>query len=514
MARSFVRSGHRTNSVRSRGRRAELEPLEPRCLLSGTNDFSILSISPANGTVVPALPNGQIVVTLSHRVAGLSDGQSPIQNSGTFNPYDVFLLARGPDGVFSAPSGVDGGDLPLHVNVVYHINGNGTSEFVITPTGSLSSDVYAVKVDLAAFTDTSGNPLIDGNDGYRTFLLQAPPVNANQPLTVTSVTEFNGQTTIHNNVVARPDTIQIQFNKPLYAGAAGNGNVQLIANPGPNFTVVPSVAAYNPTTDSIYLTPTVFLNSGTVYAIRVAGQDSGSSYVSDDQGYGGPGYPLAHTFYDTFTVTGPVYDPLTPFQVGTIQAEMGTGAAATSTTNQWSLPESYMSVQFDEPLNVQSLGRYSVALIPRSGGLDTNNFDAGDTPLNATVVYNPNTFQLIIVPSQPVGKDVYLLALSNMNASANDPLLNNAGQPAGVGGNAPYYATFQQLPPPTAQPFSGVPATVSPSATASANNATGAAAGSHSTPAAVLATIPDPTTTGSARLHGPVPTGPLGTPLS
>ena len=92
---------------------------------------------------------------------------------------------------------------------------------------------------------------------------------------------------------------------------------------------------------------------------------------------------------------------------------------------------------------MSSLGRYSAMLIPRSGGLDNNNFDAGDAPLNATVTYNPNTRQLIIVPSQPVGNDVYLLALGNMNASANDPLLNNAGEPAAVSGNAPYYATFE-----------------------------------------------------------------------
>ncbi|MDR3634887.1 MAG: Ig-like domain-containing protein, partial [Isosphaeraceae bacterium] len=375
-----------------------------------------------------------------------------------------------PGGVFSAPSGVDQGDLPLHANVVYHINGDGTSEFVITPTEPLASDVYAVSVDLAAFKDTSGDPLIDGNNGYRTFLLQNPAVNPSQPLQVTGVTEFNGYAAINNNAVYQPDTIQVHFNKPLYAGAAGNGNVQLIANPGPNFTVVPSVAAYSPTTDSIYLTPTAALSPGTVYAVRVAGKDTGSSYVSDDQGYGGPGYPLAQTFYDTFTINfSPVLDPNPPFRV----ASNSSGPAilpVPSTTSEWTLPVGYASVQFTESLNVQSLGRYSAMLIPRSGGLDTNSFDAGDAPLNATIAYNPNTRQLIIVPSQPVGNDTYLLALSNMNASANDPLLNNAGQPAGVGGNAPYYATF------------GV--------SASGSAASAAAAGRHASDF-VVATIPD-----------------------
>ena len=78
-----------------------------------------------------------------------------------------------------------------------------------------------LSVDLAAFTDTSGDPLVDGNNGYRTFLLQLPAVNANQPLQVTGVTEFNGSTMIDNNVVDQPDTIQVHFNKPLYAGAGG-----------------------------------------------------------------------------------------------------------------------------------------------------------------------------------------------------------------------------------------------------------------------------------------------------
>ena len=466
------------------GGRPHPERLELRCLLSVTGDFSILSVSPANGSVVPALPNGEVVVTLSQPVAGLADGQSPIQTTGTFNPYDVILLARGPDGVFSAPTGVDGGDLPLHVNVVYHVNGNGTSEFVITPTGPLSTDVFAVHVDLAAFRDASGQPLTDANNGYRTFLLQKPAVNPSAPLQVTGVTALNGQTVINNDVVPMPDTIQIHFNKPLFAGAAGNGNVQLIANPGPNFSIVPSVAAYSPTTDSIYLTPTERLGQGTVYAVRVAGQDSGSTYVSDDQGFGGPGYPLPHTFYDTFSIAESAPpNPIRPFRVSAT-------LPPASTTSTWTQPVGYALIRFTEPLDPQSLGRYSAMLIPRSGGLNTNAFDAGDVPLNATVAYNPAAFQLIIVPSQPVGDDVYLYALSNMRATNGDPLLNNFGQPAGVSGNPAYYATF--------------------GLTAGSASASVAPTG-RSHPAAVLGWIPDLHAAPSFAARRAVPAGPLGT---
>ncbi|MDR3638779.1 MAG: SMP-30/gluconolactonase/LRE family protein [Isosphaeraceae bacterium] len=469
----------------------------------GVTGLQITGTTPADGSVVSSLPNGQVVVTFSEPIAGLTDGQSPIQNSGTFNPYDVFLLARGPDGAFSAPSGADQGDLPLHANVVYHINGDGTSEFVITPTEPLSSDVYAISLQLSAFTDASGNPLTDGRNGYRTFLLQEPAVNASQSLQVTGVTEFNGYATINNNAVYQPDTIQIHFNKPLYAGAAGNGNVQLIANPGANFTVVPSVAAYSPTTDSIYLTPTAPLNPGTVYAIRVAGQDAGSSFVSDDQGFGATGYPLLHTFYDTFTVlNAPAGAGQSPFTVATDSNQNPRLMPIPSASSEWSVPVGYASVQFSEALDPTSLGRFSTMLIPRSGGLDTNNFDPADVPLNATLAFNPNTDQLIIVPSQPVGNDIYLYSLNNMKATNGDPLLNNAGQPAGISGNAPYYATFglNAAGSPAAAVVTGrsaasyvaltVPATPAPAVASQKTTAT---------PAAIVA---------RSRPPQPVPTGP------
>jgi hypothetical protein len=411
-----------------------LESLEPRALLSGAAEFDIVNVNPADGSVVPTLPNGQVVVTLSEPVAGLSDGESPVQDGGTFNPYDVALIPRGPDGVFTA------GDLPVHANVVYHENADGTSELVITPTGPLSSDVFLVQVDLAAFHDASGNTLVDGGEGYRTFLLQLPAVAPSEPLAVTGVTGHravgSGSYPIDGNVVNTPDTIQISFNKPLFAGAAGYGNVQLVANPGPNFSVVPSVAAYSPTGDSVYLTPTAPLSTTTVYAIRVAGQDSGSTYVSDDQGYGGPGYPLARTFYDTFMVDGPFLQTT------------GFGASVHPANGSLSsVPVPFVIVSLGDQLNAQSLDRNSVALIPRSGGVDGESFDAGDAPVNATVAFNPNNFRLVVVPTQPVAADTYVVALGPMSASNGTPLPNNDGQPAAVGGNPPYYATFTVTPP-------------------------------------------------------------------
>ena len=38
--------------------------------------------------------------------AGLAEGDTPIQTKAPFNPYDVFLLARGPDLKFTAPGPV------------------------------------------------------------------------------------------------------------------------------------------------------------------------------------------------------------------------------------------------------------------------------------------------------------------------------------------------------------------------------------------------------------------------
>ena len=420
----------------------------------------ITGTTPANGSFPNSNFGGPFIVTFSHPLAFLSDGQSPIQqptgpNAPPFNPYDVFLLAQGPDLKFTAPvpNVLNGGDLPLHAVVVYHILPDGTSEFVITPSEPLSSDVFAISVTLASFSDLAGNTLTDPEGGtapgYRTFLLQKPPVNS-QPLAVVGVTELNGSIPV-TGAVFQPDTITIRFNKPLFAGAAGNGNVQLIANPGPDFVVVPSVAAYSPTTDSIELTPTAPLFPGTQYAVRVAGKDTPTtpSYVSDDQGFGqqDSNGALPLTFYDLFTVTN------APAGAGTSPLKVAVDAQGNPlllplaiNTNAWPLPVGYVSAQFTEPLDTTSLGHYSAMFIPWKGGLNDNAADAGDVPLNATTAFNPNTDQLIIVPSQPVGNGVYVDSLSNIKAAVNeDPLLNDAGQAAGVSGGAYYRSFFEQV---------------------------------------------------------------------
>ncbi|MDR3632769.1 MAG: Ig-like domain-containing protein, partial [Isosphaeraceae bacterium] len=415
-------------------------------------ELTITATSPANGSVVTALPNGKIVITFNHPLLASSLSKAGTQQTGllTSDPYSVFLIARGPAGAFSAPqaSHYEGGDVPIHANTTYKVNANGTSQITITPTAPLAADVYAISVN-GAYTDTNGDTLAAGTGQstfYATFLLQPPATNGS-PLQVTGVTAFNNFETINNNLIYQPDTIAIHFNKPLFAGAANGNTVQLLAKQGSSDTVVPSVAAYSPTTDSIDLTPTALLNPGTVYLIRVAGQDSGSAYVSDNQGYGNPGYPLATTFYDTFTVRNvPVGAGQAPLQVATANG----GPDTMPTTGViWNVPVGYASITFTQPVALSSFGRYSAMLVPAGGGLNPTAFDAADVPLNATLAFNPNLNVLIITPSQPVGNDLYLYALSGIDAAqANgqpnpaDPLLNNSGLRAG-GGNAPYYKTFE-----------------------------------------------------------------------
>src|SRR5262249_31813866 len=50
-----------------------------------------------------------------------------------------------------------------------------------------------------------------------------------------------------------------------------------------------------------------------------------------------------------------------------------------------------------------------------------------------------------IVPSQPVGSGVYVDSLGNIKAVNGDPLLNDAGQAAGVAG-LPFFRSFFEQP--------------------------------------------------------------------
>ena len=116
--------------------------------------------------------------------------------------------------------------------------------------------MYAI--DVSGFTDLAGNTDQRPERQRRCVLrhLRATPDPANStPLGVTGVTAENGSVIINNNIIPQPDTIAIAFNKPLSITSANNNTVHLLAKIGNNYTVVASSAAYNPGTDSIYLTP-------------------------------------------------------------------------------------------------------------------------------------------------------------------------------------------------------------------------------------------------------------------
>src|SRR6185437_15820955 len=109
---------------------------------------------------------------------------------------------------------------------------------------------------------------------------------------------------------------------------------------------------------------------------------------------------------------------------------------------------------FSEGLNMQSLGRFSAMLVPHSGGLTTGGSGYADVPVNAKLAFNPNTNQLIMVPTQPLANSVYLFSMSGMKATNGDTLTN-----------APVYSTFQlaagALPAvslPSSSPSTPVPA--------------------------------------------------------
>ena len=235
---------------------------------------------------------------------------------------------------------------------------------------------------------------------------------------------------MNDNAISQPDTFAIAFNEPLWQGAANSNTVQIVANPATNPTVVPSVATYNPSTDSIYLDADAPLHPGIApYIIRVDGS------VSNDQGYSGPGpNTLGATYYNPFTVTNQ------PDNGGTSPLKVVTGSNGGPNVTPGDLqlvttPLGYASAQFTEPLNMSptAFTRFSAMLDPRAVGSD-NNLILENIPLNAQVAFNPNTNQLIMVPTQLVPNGNYVLALSDMQATNGDPLLNAAGQEAGVTG--------------------------------------------------------------------------------
>jgi hypothetical protein len=404
-----------TGSATSTGAQSAPSPPTPVTIWTS---LTIVSTSPADHSYNPALPGGQVAFTFSHPLAGLANGGVAITAA---RPFAAALLPLGPDRTMSAPFGLDSGNLPVHTDTLYRTNPDGTSTITLTPTSPLSTDIFVVGVDPAFYTDLAGNPLTDAGGGYRSFLLQLPP--AGVPLQVNSVTEFNGFAAINNNAVFQPDTIAINFNQALYPGVVGGANankVQLL-DTAAGYTPVPSAVAYSPTTRSIYLTPEAALQPGRTYLIRVDGS------VSNDQGFGGPGGAMGQPFYDSFSVI----NPPAPTSTGSLQVvrdASGNPVTLPQSAVNWTLPVGYASVSFTEAVNLASLGRFSATLKPRKGGLsDTGNYDNADSPLNAKLAFNPNTDRLIIVPTQPMGNDLYLFALSAMTSMSGDPLTNPGG---------------------------------------------------------------------------------------
>ena len=114
--------------------------------------LKVVSISPANNSFNSGL--NQVVVVFNHPLAGLTP-DDPTGNGFSSNPYSVFLSPEGPSGVFSAPSGIDSGNVPLHGTLVYHVNSDGTSQITLTPTVPLGTDIYLIEI--SNLTDLAGN---------------------------------------------------------------------------------------------------------------------------------------------------------------------------------------------------------------------------------------------------------------------------------------------------------------------------------------------------------------------
>ena len=202
--------------------------------------------------------------------------------------------------------------------------------------------------------------------------------------------------------------------------------VQLLA--GPSNTPVNAAVAYSPTTNSIYLTPEAILKPGTVYTVRVSQSTTG------DQGFPNPGYPPHATFTTTFQVApGPLKhetSPLTVLTTAGMHPAISPGYGVRSTSF------GYASISFSEPIAKALLGRYSVTLTLQAGGLSNSAFDAGDPPLNARLAFNPNTDQLIVVPTVLTGDGIYMISLSHIRGADGSLLTSSTG-------SATVYASFQ-----------------------------------------------------------------------
>ncbi len=386
-------------------------------------------------TVAP----GSFTFYFNHPLANLAPG---VANGTGFNsnPFAVMLIPSGPDGAATqAQTGTfwTGNDLPVHSTLVYQVNNDGTSQITLTPTVPLGTNLYLLSVQ-PSLTDLAGNSITmaGGNSGpfYDSFDLRLPAVTPSAPQVV-SVTTHNGTTAITPNTnptIAQPDSIAIRFNKAMDFYQINNTTITLSAVLAGSSTpiVVPAAVTYSPSNDTAYLTPTSMLTPGTKYIVSVSGA------LTDDTNFPSTGTPLGVNYATSFEVnSGPVTPSTGPFVVTATTPVNGTIAQG---------PIGYVSVTFSAALSTQSIGRYAIMVTPNPAA--PNNY----VPVNAQYAFNPNTDQLIIVPTDVLGNAIDYLSLSNLNAAnTNAPLQNNIGQAAGVGSNAPYYATWKLALPGT-----------------------------------------------------------------
>lgn len=386
----------------------------------------VVSITPGVGNF-SALPGNHIVVTFNHPIVGLKPGD--LSGAGVAsNPFAVYFTARGPDGAFLAPSGLDSGSLPMHATVVYRLTANGGSSITLTPRVPLGTDVYVIAIG-GGLTDLAGNRLTDahGKKGteFSTFEIKVKSTDTT-PLNVVSVTTQQGSVPINPGAtIAQPDTIAIRFNKPVNFLTTNTDTVQLLA--GPSQTPVFSAVAYSPSTQTVYVTPESILVPGTTYTIQVSGT------VTGDQRFPNPDtrFALGTTFTRSFKVNADHVTGHAPFVItssgGILQITPGPGTRSTAL--------GYGSINLSERLDLSKVARFAVKLVPQHGGLNDNGFDSADTPVNARLAFNPNTNQLIVVPTVPLGNDGYLYVITKLTATNGDLLTN-------PGGALPIYSGF------------------------------------------------------------------------
>jgi hypothetical protein len=393
--------------------------------------LQLVSISPS-ADFLTSLPNNQVVVTFSHPLAGITvDPKTGLASP----PFAVTLTPAGPDGLttlvatggksyWSAPSGIDSGDLPVPATLSYVQNPDGTSSIILTAQQPLATDVYVITVS-GNLTDLAGNPLMSASGGtgniFSSFTLRPSPVNLTAP-TVTSVTTQGGSVPITSGaLIPQPDTIAVAFSKPMDTYTINSTSIQLLANTGPNKTFVPVTpvsVVYSPSTQSAYLTPETALKLGTTYEVQVG------TGVTDDQGFPKPGVPLAAAVTRTFTVASPGVNGSSPLVITATNPPDGTLRTQ---------PLGYVSITFSEALNMSSFQRFSAMLIPKTGGVTTNGSDYSDVPFNAKLAFNPNTNQLIIVPTGQLPTagvtELISLSLSQIKAANGDSLTDTHNKP-------------------------------------------------------------------------------------